>query len=77
MERRLTTIQTITNFIFAKDLPIKADLIIVPVSNHPQLPKRAVNLYKKGFAQKILFTGGFNSKIGKKNTILELKSQSN
>lgn len=65
MEQGLTTIEAITNFIFVKDLPIKADLIIVSGSSHPQLAKKAVELYKS-FAKKILFTGGFNPKINKK-----------
>lgn len=65
MKQKLTDIDAITNFIFAEDSPIKADLIIVPGSSHYQLPKKAVYLYKRKFADKILFTGGFNQKIEK------------
>ena len=65
MERRLNTIILITNFIFLKHRLQKADLIIVPGSSHPQLPQKAALLYQKGFAKKILFTGGFNPKSGK------------
>lgn len=68
MERRLTAIKAITDFIFVKDLPVEADLIIVPGSSHPQLPKKAVSLYKKRFASRILFTGGFNQKINQKES---------
>ncbi|MGB9706656.1 MAG: YdcF family protein [Microgenomates group bacterium] len=63
MELGLNTVKAITKFIFVEDKPQKADLIIVPGSSHPQLPQKAVSLYKEGFAPKILFTGGFNSKI--------------
>jgi len=66
MEFGLATIKAITNFIFVKDKPQKADLIIVPGSSQRQPLQKAINLYKKGFAPKILFTGGFNPKIGKK-----------
>jgi len=65
VEFGLATIRAITNFIFVKDKPKRADLIIVPGSSQKQLPKKAVSLYKKGLATKILFTGGFNPKIGK------------
>jgi len=65
VEFGLATIKAITDFIFVKDKPKRADLIIVPGSSQKQLPKKAVNLYKNGLAPKILFTGGFNQKIGK------------
>jgi len=65
MEFGLATVKAITNFIFVKDKPKRADLIIVPGSSQRQLPQKAIALYKKGFAPKILFTGGFNPKIGK------------
>ncbi len=65
MECGLTTKQLITAFIFLKDKVQKADLIIVPGSSHPQLPQKAVLLYQKDYANKILFTGGFNPKSGK------------
>ncbi len=68
MEQGLETIRAITNFIFLEEIPIKADLIIVPGSSHPQLPRKAVQLYKKGYARKIVFTGGFNPKINKKES---------
>ncbi|MGB9911303.1 MAG: YdcF family protein [Microgenomates group bacterium] len=66
MERRLSIIQLITNFIFVEDKPKKADLIIVPGTSMPQLHKKAVFLYKKGFAKKILFTGNINPRISQK-----------
>ncbi len=68
MEQGLKTIKAITDFIFLEDVPVKADLIIVPGSSHPQLPKKAVQLYKKGYARKIVFTGGFNPRINKKES---------
>ncbi len=65
VEFGLETIKAITDFIFVKDKLKKADLIIVPGSSQRHLPQKAVRLYKKGFAPKILFTGGFNQKIKK------------
>ena len=54
----------IGKFIFVSDNPIKADLIIVPGSSHKQLPLKAIELYQKGFSRKIIFTGGYNNKLG-------------
>lgn len=59
------TIKTISNFIFVQDPLVKADLIIVPGSSHKQLPLKAVQLFKKGFAKNILFLGGINEKLNK------------
>lgn len=64
MERRLTTIKAITKFVFFEDNPQEADLIIVPGTRFKQLPEKACDLYKKGFASKILFAGGLNPKSG-------------
>ena len=55
----------LTAFIFLENQLQKADLIIVPGSSHPQLPEKAVSLYKKGYSTKILFTGGLNPKSGR------------
>jgi len=70
MERRLkNTIKAITSFVFVKDKMEKGDLIVVPGSSHYQLPKIATDLYRSNFATKIIFIGGFNSKINKKEAI--------
>lgn len=63
MQQRSGTIQTISELIFANDLQVKADLIIVPGSSHKQLPLKAAHLLKKGVAKKIIFTGGLNQKL--------------
>ncbi|MEK7154764.1 MAG: YdcF family protein [Patescibacteria group bacterium] len=65
MERGLNTVNSITNFVFAQNPPSQADVIIVPGSSHRQLALTAVKLYKKRLAKKIIFTGGFNQKLGK------------
>jgi len=65
MEFGLKTVKAVTDFIFVKDKPRKADLIIVSGSSQRQLPQKAITLYKAGLAPKILFTGGFNPKIDK------------
>jgi len=62
MEPRLTKV--ICNFIFISDKPVKADLIIVPGSSHKELPLKAIELYLKRFSRKIIFTGGYNNKLG-------------
>lgn len=62
-------IKAITNFIFLEDKKVRGDLIIVPGSSQDQLSKMATRLYKKGFASKIIFVGGFNRKINKKEAV--------
>lgn len=66
MESSLETIKAITNFIFVEDKPLKADLIIIPGSSQRQLPEKAFYLYKRGFGKKLIFTGGCNPKMSKK-----------
>ncbi len=56
METGLSTIKTISDFIFVSDKAVKSDLIIVPGSSHKELPLKAVELFKKGLGKKIIFT---------------------
>lgn len=65
MEQRLEIIKAISNFIFVNDILKKSDVIIVPGSSQLSLINKAVELYKRNYADKIIFTGGFNVKINK------------
>jgi len=61
---RTETIRAITNFVFVSDKPCKAGIIVVPGSSHRQLSLKAVELWRKGFASTVVFTGGFSEKLG-------------
>lgn len=58
------TIQDITDFIFVEDKPRKADLIIAVGGSYPQIPERAAELFREGFAPYILTTGRFTHSLG-------------
>ncbi len=53
----------ITDFIFVEDLPQKADVILIPGGSHPQLMRKAAELYQQNYAPCLLPSGGFNPKI--------------
>lgn len=54
----------ITDFIFTADEPRKADLIIAVGGSYPQIPEKAAELYKLGFAPYVLTTGRFTHNLG-------------
>lgn len=54
----------ITDFIFVENEIEKADVILIPGSDHPQLMEKASLLYKQGFAPYILPSGGYKDSIG-------------
>ena len=61
-------IADITNFIFVSKPPTKtdiADVILLPGCGNPDIPERAVELFKEGFAPKIIASGGVGMKLGK------------
>ena len=58
----------ISELIFVDTNVQKADVILVPGCNQPQLMELAAELYHKGFAPYILPTGGVNPKIDKFDT---------
>lgn len=58
-------INDISNFIFLKDEPQKADAIIVVGGSLPELAETAADLWKKEYAPKILIGGGVSIKTGK------------
>ena len=53
----------ITDFIFMEDPLEKADIILIPGGSHKQLVLRAAELYKRGYANYILPSGGYNGKL--------------
>lgn len=57
-------IKEITDFIFTADEPRKADLIIAVGGSYPQIPEKAAELYKSGYAPYILTTGRFSHNLG-------------
>lgn len=63
MLKKSNIIKAVSDLIFIKDPETTADLIIVPGSSHVKLPLKATDLYKKGLAKKIVFTGCFNQKL--------------
>lgn len=58
-------IKQITEYMFLPDNPIKADATIVLGQTLWQRPfQKAVELYKAGLSGKLVFTGGYNPKLG-------------
>lgn len=57
-------IEEITDFIFTADEPRKADLMIAVGGSYPQIPEKAAELYKLGFAPYVLTTGRFTHNLG-------------
>lgn len=57
-------INDITDFIFVSDEPRKADLIIAVGGSFPQIPEKAAELYREGFAPYVLTSGRFTHNLG-------------
>lgn len=58
-------INDITEYMFLPDNPIKADATIVLGQTLWQRPlQRAIEIHQAGMAGKLIFTGGFNPKLG-------------
>ena len=53
----------ITNFIFVETDISPCEVILVPGGSRPQLAEKATEIYKKGMAKYILFSGRANPKI--------------
>lgn len=67
MNNRIIT--DITEFIFVEDKPQKADIIFLPGGSFPEQGEYAVKLYKDGYADKLLPSGGVSVKSGKVNSV--------
>lgn len=61
----LTTkiISDISDFIFVSDEPKKVDAILLPGGSHPNQPEYAASLYRKGYAQWLIASGGISVKM--------------
>jgi len=59
-EEELKLANSIWNFLSIRETILKSDLIFVLCSHDLRVAKYAVDLYKKGFANYILFSGGLN-----------------
>ena len=57
-------LQDITDFIFVNDVPRNADAIFIPGGSDPDVPERAAELYKDGFAPILVPSGGVGLKTG-------------
>jgi uncharacterized SAM-binding protein YcdF (DUF218 family) len=57
-------IDDITRFIFVEDEPREADIIFIPGGSFPELPEKAAELYRAGYAPLLLPSGGFSIKTG-------------
>lgn len=57
-------------FIFAEDLPEKADIIFVPGNGYPQMAERAALLYKEGYAPYVLPSGRYSISAGEFSGVL-------
>ncbi|MGL5414895.1 MAG: YdcF family protein [Clostridium sp.] len=58
----MRVIDDITEFIFIEDKPVEADIIFIPGSSKHEISEKASELYKEGFAKKIMIAGKYSSK---------------
>lgn len=61
---RTRIIEDITNFIFVEDALHEADIIFVPGGSYPELPERAAQLWKEGYAPYIVPSGRYSITCG-------------
>lgn len=58
-------IKAITDFIFVEDAPQKSDVIMVVGGSYPEAAEISADLWKQGYADKIIIGGGVSIKTGK------------
>ena len=58
-------INDITNFVFVEDKPQMVDAIFLPGGSHPEQPEYAAELYRKGYAKRLIPSGGVSVKRDK------------
>ena len=56
-------IDMITEFVFMETPISRADIILIPGGSYPKIMEKAALLYHKGFASKILPSGGANHRV--------------
>lgn len=57
-------IDDISNFIFVKDKPQKADIIFIPGGSYPEIAEEAARLWHEGYSNIILPSGKYSVKRG-------------
>lgn len=60
----MKTIDDITNFIFLKDQPVKADIIFIPGGSYAEIAEKAAMLWHKDYSHIILPSGKYSVKQG-------------
>lgn len=63
MNKRI--INDMTNFIFVEDRLEKADVIFIPGGSYPELPERAAQLWREGYAPYVVPSGKYSVTVGK------------
>lgn len=58
-------IKDITDFIFVEDAPEKVDAIFIPGGSYPELPERAAQLWREGYAPFVVPSGKFSITRGR------------
>nr|WP_294526604.1 YdcF family protein [uncultured Blautia sp.] len=66
--------KTVENFIFAEDIPEKADIIFVPGNGYPEMAEHAARLYREGYAPYILPSGKYSVVMGHFSGVLSQKA---
>ena len=61
----MRVVKEISDFIFIEDKPEKADAILIPGGAWPQLPEKAAELWKKGYADFCVPSGAYAVTEGK------------
>ncbi|MFQ9510048.1 MAG: YdcF family protein [Lachnospiraceae bacterium] len=57
-------IAEISDFVFVEDKLERADAILVPGGSYPELPERAAELWKNGYADLVVPSGKYSIKLG-------------
>ena len=66
-------LKQIEDFMFIDDKPEKADVIFIPGNGYPQMAEKAAELYRNGFAPKILPSGRYSITAGRFTGVLDKK----
>ena len=66
-------LKQIEDFMFIEDKPEKADVIFIPGNGYPQMAEKAAELYRNGFAPKILPSGRYSITAGRFTGVLDKK----
>ncbi|MBE6023420.1 MAG: hypothetical protein E7231_09330 [Cellulosilyticum sp.] len=62
-------IEDISNFIFVEDILEESDVIMIPGGSNPELPEKAAEIWRAGYAPLFVPADGFNVKSGKFNGV--------